>query len=1066
MRAWADDGYVDGPIGSDEVTILNTPPTCGGAAILPSAGTTVDSFECGCTDRDDADGDPPDGDLCVWEADGIAVQAGSCTLPPGLVVKGQSLVCVFTAHDGAAAAEPVNSPSVPILNAAPLPPVVRIDPPNGGLGTAFTCDVLQAGADPDGDQLTWEYTWVLGGFDNPGVTSQTVIAGSLVAAADGTSPKKGDPLRCRVQASDGPAKSVPGDSPPVFLGNSPPTGGKVLVDPAVATESTTLTCVGADAKDPDGDPISWLWAWHVHGETVPGQASQTLGGAFFDKGDLVGCTATPSDGAANGLPLDAKNPVTIQNTLPALETVTVAPAVTDQLGTFICGWSGWLDPDPADPPQVDLQWQVLGEDEAWADVPLAVGGSLPAAGYVKGTQVRCVATPRNGGLLGVPGLSNVAEVGNSLPTLGAATIVPGAGGPCEAWTCVASGVTDPDPDETVLVAYRWTVNDQPAGPPKSALTGVVLAPGDSLRCFARATDGTLDDAQQTVYGPEVLSTPVVVGNSAPQVAAVALTPEVASPLDTLACDPSGISDADACHEGQLEVLYKWYAEGALVDGADGPTLAASGLPVGTEIVCQVVVGDGYVFGAPKLSNPAVIGPADAIVAISAPQGAAGAVTCELVQAATYSEPLTYVWLWTFNGGPVETHPQTLPAGQVADCDLVTCRTEASANAYTVISNTASEAFPVGPGCDDADACTSEVCLAGGGCDHPPHTGPCDDGNPCSEGEHCDAGFCVGGAEVDCDDFNPCTEDLCSAAQGCLYLPGPAGPCGPGDIGTCIDGDCCIPQCLGVECGDDGCGGTCGGCDEPEVCDVDEGLCIGPTPGMVILPADGFWMGCNDKDDSQCKLDEYPFHAAIVDSYEIDVRQVTAASYEACVDTFTCFPPGSGPGCNYQVAERANHPINCVNWYDAETYCAWIDKRLCTEAEWERAARGDDGRKYPWGFNEPDCDLAVMPDEGGTAGCGTGGTLPVGSKPDGASPYGVLDMSGQVYDWTADWYWEVYYEVAPQVNPTGPDTGLFKVRRGGGFDSPVKDLRVSSRHQSTPSYGAVNFGFRCCKDFPP
>ena len=1066
VQVWAEDGHVAGAVGADEVVIANTPPTCDGAAVLPSAGTTVDTFECVCADRADADGDPADTDTCVFAADGQAVQIGSCTLPPGVVQKGQSLTCTYTPHDGADAGAPAVSDAIPILNAPPTPPAVSIDPPAGGLGTTFTCQVIEAGVDPDADQLAWEYTWLVDGQANPGETSQAAIPSNLVGA-DGLPPVKGSLLRCRVTASDGIAKSVPADSPVVVLGNSPPTGGKALVSPAVATEASTLSCDAADALDPDDDEVGWLYGWHVHGTTVSGQASQTLTGAHFDKGDLVGCVATPTDGQANGLPVQAKNPVTIQNTLPLVESVVVTPAAADQLGVFTCAWSGWLDPDLADPPQVALAWQALGADGSWADHEGATGVALPAAGLPRGTQVRCVATPSNGAALGVPAVSAPAEVVNTLPAVGGATITPSEGGPCAPYTCQATGVMDPDPDETVLVAYRWTVNDQPAGAPKPALDGVLLAPGDVLRCHARATDGSLDDEQQTLYGPEVTSAPVTIGNTPPQVEQVTLSPAVAIPADTLTCAPAGLSDADGCQTA-LEVVFKWYADGALVEGAAGDTLAAASLALGTEVLCQVVVGDGWEFGSPKLSNPAIIGPADPVVTVAAPEGATGAVTCELVQEATHAQPLDYSFHWTFNGGPEEAWPQTLPAGTVTHCDVVTCRTMAATadGSYSVGSNTASEAFPLGPGCDDDDPCTEASCAAGGGCSSAFHEGPCDDGDPCSEGEHCEAGFCVGGVATDCDDANPCTADACVPPTGCVYAPADPGPCGPNGVGTCQGSACCVPQCAGLECGADGCGGSCGECEGEAVCVPETGLCVGPSPGMTVVSASGFWMGCNDKDDILCKNDEYPFRPVFLSVYQIDLRQVTASEYEACVEAFTCFPPGSGPGCNYQVPARANHPMNCVNWYDAEAYCASVGKRLCTEAEWEKAARGDDGRKFPWGFDDPTCDVAVVPDEGGVAGCGTGGTAPVGSKPDGASPYGLLDMSGEVYDWTADWYWDAYYTVAPQTDPPGPDAGSFKVRRGGAYDSSLKELRVSSRQLSAPNYGAPAFGVRCCDEFPP
>lgn len=234
--------------------------------------------------------------------------------------------------------------------------------------------------------------------------------------------------------------------------------------------------------------------------------------------------------------------------------------------------------------------------------------------------------------------------------------------------------------------------------------------------------------------------------------------------------------------------------------------------------------------------------------------------------------------------------------------------------------------------------------------------------------------------------------------------------------------------------------------------------------MRLVPAGDFLMGA----DSDFSIsDEKPIHVVYLDAFYMDTYEVTNALYEMCVDAMVCDAPKQSDSYThpnyYGNPQFDNYPVIYVDWYMAKTYCEWRDSELPTEAQWEKAARGTDGRTYPWG-DGLDCKLANYFD--GIYYC-VGDTVIIGAYRNDNSPYEIYDMSGNVFEWVADWYSETYYKVSPSSNPLGPDMGQQRVFRGGSWaGSRDGTTRASLRSGETPDVSSWDIGFRCARAANP
>lgn len=411
-------------------------------------------------------------------------------------------------------------------------------------------------------------------------------------------------------------------------------------------------------------------------------------------------------------------------------------------------------------------------------------------------------------------------------------------------------------------------------------------------------------------------------------------------------------------------------------------------------------------------------------------------------------------------------------------------------------------------CDGSEVCASGDCVAAspvdcsavsspclqrtcnpatGVCDlASPDNAPCPDDDLCNGDEVCISGVCTAGTPTVCSDVVPCHAQACNPSTGQCDIRMPDGtPCP--DLDPCNGEEMCADgQCVSgtpVACGD-ACGVFGISCPTGFARSI-ANTCENSLTGEVWVPAGTFWMGCNSALDTNCLPNEFEQHRVNLSSYAIDAQHVTASKYHACVDAGVCTAPADGEAIykTYETPTKGDHPINYVTWVQAKSYCEWAGKsagaqRLCTEAEWERAARGGcdtiigdcrtNMRTFPWGEDPPDCSYANIYYMGAYCQPQTF-TAAVGSTPSGNSCYGLQDAAGNVMQWVSDWYAPTYssLEVTDPEGPSGPDdvVGHARVFRGGSFYTTAS-VRASVRSYGDPNGGVGYFvGIRCCRDVP-
>ncbi len=564
---------------TDAITlVVSTPPTL--TVLSPAADAAVNSgvpisFEATVDDGEDAAVDL----VVTWgsDIDGILLEGppdagGSSAFVSDVLSAGAHTLTISVVDTSGMYATAVQSL---VVNSVPTAPVVSIVPEAPQTDDAILAIMVTPSTDDEGDAVAYSYAWARDGLDM-GISSASVTASATA---------KGQVWTVSVAGSDGMSTGPTGAASVEIL-NTVPTVAAATVSPTEPAAHDILVCTAGATEDADGDDVSLGYAWTVNG-TVTTETTSSYTSAL-GVGDTISCTVTPSDDEADGTPV-VSDPVEIANTAPSIATVTVGPDPAFVTDTLSCSYTGFEDVD-GDADVSTINWTIDG---------MLVGtGDTLATGFSRGDGVVCTVTPGDGITTGDP-VSATVTVSNTAPSIASVAISPEDPQSGDTLTCSYTDFTDADGDADAST-ISWTINGSPAGTGTTLSGGFVG--GDELACTVTPDDGT-DAGTPSSAG-------VVVGNTAPSIASVSISPESPRVGDTLSCSYTGFADAD---DDSDVSTYAWTVNGGAA--GTGPTLA-SGFSGGDAVVCTVTPHDGEDPGGLVAATVTIINSAPSIESVS------------------------------------------------------------------------------------------------------------------------------------------------------------------------------------------------------------------------------------------------------------------------------------------------------------------------------------------------------------------------------------------------------------------------------------------------------------------
>ncbi len=671
-----DDGTDSGTAVANSVTIANTAPVLVSVSLTPTSATETSTLTCAPGPTSDADGTSSFSYSYAWTVNSAAIASTTSTLTGTYFSAADSVACVVTANDGSSTGAAVTSNTVTIANTAPVMSTVSVSPSTGKVGDALTC--AASASDADGS-VSYSYAWSTG-----------ATGASLTLTA---SNNPGDVLTCTATATDSAGATATGTAS-ATVSNTAPVVSTVSVSPSTGTVGDVLTCA-ASATDADGGSPTMSYAW----STGATGASLTLT-ASNNPGDVLTCTATATD--ADGGTDTGSASATVSNTAPVMGTVSISPSTAYNDELLTCSASA-TDADGGSP-TLTYAWT-----NSSTGTSLGSGAtlSLSSATAASRASVACAvtATDANGGT--ATGSSSLT-LGNRAP-VATVSLTPGSPTRTSTLTCAGSA-TDADADSTSL-SFSWTVGGSPVSATStsalsSTLAGAFMA-GQLVACTLTASDGK--------SGTDTDTGSVTIGNTAPVVSSVTLSPSTVYTNDTLTANVVS-SDADG---DSLTTSYAWYVGGSLVSATSSTLSGASYFSKGQAVYVTATANDGTTStsatsSSVTVSNTAPSAPVVEITPVDAMSE--DDLTCEVVTASTDADgdAVTYTFAWDVDGveytGATDAATSSFVDGtDVGGGETWTCETTATDGAATITAVSVSETIcPPGGSADCAVASCVEV----------------------------------------------------------------------------------------------------------------------------------------------------------------------------------------------------------------------------------------------------------------------------------------------------------------------------------------------------------------------